>query len=148
VIVTATLRAPSVSPIVAAGDAPEGGYVPGVCNIGAWEIRRRRRFAYLGFGAAVVLFAVLVAIDAPAWTRLFLFFPIASGMVSWLQARRRFCAGFAVGRISNFTDGDAGRQRIEDDEAHRADIAAVRRMVRDAVLVAVPIAIIAALLPI
>jgi hypothetical protein len=147
VIVTASTSAPSVSPIVTAGEA-EDRYVPGVCNIGTWEIRRRRRFAYLGFAAAVVMFVVLVAIGAPAWTRLLVFFPLAGAMVSWLQARRRFCAGFAVARISNFTDGDGGRQRIEDDEAHRADIAAVRRMVRDAVLVALPIAIVAALLPV
>lgn len=144
---TASASAPSVSPIVAAGD-PGDRYIPGVCNIGAWEIRRRRRFAYLGFAAAVLLFVVLIAIGAPAWTRMFVFFPVAGGMVSWFQARRRFCAGFAVARISNFTDGDAGRERIEDDEAHRADMAAVRRMVRDAILVALPIAIVAALLPV
>ena len=144
---TATARVPSIAPIVAAHE-PDDRYVPGVCNIGAWEIRRRRRFAYLGFAAAIVLFVALVALGAPAWTRLLVFFPVASGMVSWLQARRRFCAGFAVARISNFTDGDGGRERIEDDAAHRADIAAVRRMVRDAILVAIPVAIIAALLPV
>ena len=119
-----------------------------MCNIGAWEIRRRRQFAYLGFAAAAILFAVLVAIDAPAWTRLFVFLPLASGLVSWLQARRRFCAGFAVARVSNFADGDNGRRRVEDEAAHRADIAAVRRMIRDAVLIALPIAILAALLPV
>ena len=144
---TAAASAPSIMPIVPA-EEPDGRYVPGVCNIGAWEIRRRRRFAYLGFAVAAIMFVVLVAIGAPAWTRLFLFFPLASGMVSWLQARRRFCAGFAVARISNFTDGDGGRRKVEDDEAHRADIAAVRRMVRDAILVSLPIAIVAALLPI
>jgi hypothetical protein len=148
VIVTASVNAPSVSPIVTTGGPAEGEYVPGVCNIGAWEIRRRRRFGYLGFALAIVLFLALVAIGAPPWTRLLVFFPLAGGMVSWLQARRRFCAGFAVARISNFTDGDAGRRRVEDDAAHRADIAAVRRMVRDAILVALPIAIIAALLPV
>jgi hypothetical protein len=147
VIVTASASAPSVSPIAAAGD-PEGGYVPGVCNIGAWEIRRRRRFAYLGFAVSVILFLVLVAIGAPAWTRLLVFFPLAGALVSWFQARRRFCVAFAVGGISNFTDTDDGRERIDDDEAHRADIATVRRMVRDAILVALPIAIVAALLPI
>lgn len=145
---TAAANAQPVSNIVAADGPGEGRYVPGVCNIGAWEIRRRRRFAYLGFATAAILFVVLVAIGAPAWTRLLLFVPLAGGMVSWLQARRRFCAGFAVARIANFTDGDGGRESIEDDEAHRADIAAVRRMVRDAVLVALPIAIVAALLPI
>jgi hypothetical protein len=148
VIVSALRTSPSASRIVVSDGPADDRYVPGVCNIGAWEIRRRRRFAYLGFAAAAILFAVLVAIDAPAWTRLFVFLPLASGLVSWLQARRRFCAGFAVARVSNFADGDDGRRRVEDEAAHRADIAAVRRMIRDAVLIALPIAILAALLPI
>jgi hypothetical protein len=147
-MVSALSSSPPVSKI-AIGDGPaDGRYVPGVCNIGAWEIRRRRRFAYLGFAAAVMLFGVLVAIDAPGWTRLVVFLPLASGLFSWLQARRRFCAGFAVARVSNFADRDDGRRRVEDEAAHRADIAAVRRMTRDAVLIALPIAILAALLPI
>ena len=145
---SALLSSPPVSRIVVRDGPADDRYVPGVCNIGAWEIRRRRRFAYLGFAAAAILFAVLVAIDAPAWTRLFVFLPLASGLVSWLQARRRFCAGFAVAGVSNFADGDDGRRRVEDEAAHRADIAAVRRMIRDAVLIALPIAILAALLPI
>ena len=145
---TALATGPSISPIVVSGGPTDDRYVPGVCNIGTWEIRRRRRFAYLGFAAAAVLFAVLVAIGAPAWTRLFVFLPVASGVFSWLQARRRFCAGFAVARVSNFADGDEGRRRVEDEAAHRADIGAVRRMTRDAILIAIPVAIVAALLPV
>jgi len=148
VIVSALRSSPPVSRIVVSDGPADDRYVPGVCNIGAWEIRRRRRFAYLGFAAAAILFAVLVAVEAPAWTRLLVFLPLASGLFSWLQARRRFCAGFAVARVSNFADGDDGRRRVEDEAAHRADIAAVRRMTRDAVLIALPIAILAALLPI
>jgi hypothetical protein len=79
---------------------------------------------------------------------LVVFLPLASGIFSWLQARRRFCAGFAVARVSNFADGDEGRRRVEDEAAHRADIAAVRRMTRDSILIAIPIAILAALLPV
>ena len=146
--VSALPGSPPVSLIVVSGGPANDRYVPGVCNIGAWEIRRRRRFAYLGFAAAIVLFAILVAVDAPAWTRLLVFLPVASGTFSWLQARRRFCAGFAVARVSNFADGDEGRRRVEDETAHRADIAAVRRMTRDSILIALPIAILAALLPV
>lgn len=126
----------------------EDGYVPGVCNIGAWEIRRRRAFGIAGIAAAVVLFAVLVAVDAPAWTRLLVFLPLAGGVFSWLQARRRFCAAFAVAGVANFAAGDGGRHAVQDDAARRADLAAVRRMTRDAVLIALPVAVAAALLPV
>ena len=137
-----------VAPLVPAGGAQEDGYVPGVCNIGTWEVRRRRAFAIVGFVAAAVLFAVLVAIDAPAWARLLVFLPLAGGVFSWLQARRRFCAAFAMAGVANFSDADDGRHAVQDSAARRADIAAVRRMTRDAVLIAAPIAIVAALLPV
>jgi len=139
---------PSISRLVATGGPPDDRYVPGVCNISAWEIRRRRLFAMLGFTAAAILFVLLVATGAPAWTRLVVFLPLASGTFSWLQARRRFCAAFAVTRVSNFADGDDGRRRVEDEAAHRADMAAVRRMTRDAVVIALPVAVLAALLPV
>jgi hypothetical protein len=124
------------------------GYVPGVCNIGPWEIRRRRAIGITGFVAALVLFAVLVAAGAPPVARLLVLLPAWGGAFSWLQARRRFCAGFAMAGISNFADGDGGRQAVTDPESHRADIAATVRMTRDSFLVALPIAIVAVLLPV
>jgi hypothetical protein len=125
-----------------------GAYVPGVCNIGPWEIRRRRTFAIVGFAVAIVLFVALVAVGAPPIARLLVLFPAWGGTFSWLQARRRFCAGFAMAGISNFADGDAGRQAVTDPGAHRADIAAVARMTRDSFLVGLLVATVAVLLPV
>lgn len=141
-------RATPITPLAPADAGAPEGYVPGVCNIGAWEIRRRRAFGIVGIAAAIVLFAVLVAVGAPAWARLLVFLPLVGGVFSWLQARRRFCAGFAVAGVFNFANGDEGRQTVRDDDARRADMAAVRRMTRDAVLIALPIALVAALLPV
>ena len=124
------------------------GNVPGVCNIGPWEIRRRRTFAIVGFAVAIVLFLALVAAGAPPIARLLVLLPVWGGAFSWLQARRRFCAGFAMAGISNFADGDAGRQTVTDPGAHRADIAAVARMTRDSFLVGLLVAIVAVLLPV
>ena len=50
--------------------------------------------------------------------------------------------------ISNFSDGDSGRQEIIDPEAHRADVAATLRMTRDSFLIALPVGILAVLLPV
>jgi hypothetical protein len=50
--------------------------------------------------------------------------------------------------VANFADGDDGRHAVQDEAARRADLAAVRRMTRDAVLIALPIAIVAVLLPV
>jgi hypothetical protein len=136
------------APLLDIVSGPPGGYVPGVCNIGPWEIRRRRRFAILGFAAAAALFVLLVVTHAPVWSRFLVLLPAWSGAFSWLQARRRFCAGFAMAGITNFTDGESGRQAVTDPAARRADMAATARMTRDSLLLALPVAVVAVLLPV
>jgi hypothetical protein len=126
---------------------PLDRYVPGVCNIGPWEIRRRRAFALVGIGIAAAILAALVAVGAPAAARLVLILPLWGGAFSWLQARRRFCAAFAIAGVANFGDGDGARRSVADEAAHRADMLATLRMTRDSFLLALPVAIGAALLP-
>ncbi len=137
-----------VTPIIPVDEPGGVGYMPGACNIGPMEIRRRRAFAIAGFAAAAVLFVVLVAIGAPAWARLTLLLPLMGGTFSWLQARRRFCAAFAMAGIANFGGASDILHGVQDAEARRADMAAVRRMTRDAFLIALPITVLAVLLPV
>ena len=127
---------------------PPDGYVPGVCNIGPWEIRRRRAYALAGFVIAAALLLGLVVVGAPTLFRLLVLLPAWGGMFSWLQARRRFCAAFAMAGISNFADGDEGRQAVADPEARKADARAVMRLTRDSFLVAVAVTAVAVLLPV
>jgi len=131
----------SASPIQYTDD----GYVPGVCNIGPWEIRRRRSFAIIAFAIGLVGFALLVASGAPAIVRLVLLFPFWGGALSWLQARRRFCAGFAMASLSNFGDEEASRQQVADAAAHHQDMLAVMRMTRDSFVIGLAITIVAVL---
>jgi hypothetical protein len=126
----------------------DGGYVPGVCNIGPWEIRRRRTFAITAFVGAVVLFAFLVAVGVPGWTRIVVFAPLFGGAVSWLQARRRFCVAFAMGGLSNFGDEEATRRVVVDPVQRGLDRRATTVLVRDAFLLAIGPAILAVILPI
>ena len=98
--------------------------------------------------AAAVLFAGLVAAGAPPPARLLVLLPAWGGTFSWLQARRRFCAGFAMAGISNFADGEAGRQTVADAAAHRADVQATLRLARDSFAIALLITIVAVLLPV
>jgi hypothetical protein len=125
-----------------------GGYVPGACNIGPWEIRRRRAAAIAAFAAAMGLFAVLVAIDAPAWTRIALIAPAWGGAISWLQARRRFCVAYAMGGLSNFGDGETTRQAVVDPAQRALDRRATVLLLRDAFLLAIVPVIVAVLLPV
>jgi hypothetical protein len=123
------------------------GYVPGACNIGPWEIRRRRIFAVAGIGMGVALSAVLLATEASPVTRLVVLLPFWGGVFSWLQARRRFCAAFAFAGVANFGRDDAGRTTVQDQSNRRADLQAVWRLTRDSFLVALAIAAVVALIP-
>ncbi|HSW41197.1 MAG TPA: hypothetical protein VLM76_01665, partial [Patescibacteria group bacterium] len=83
-------------------DGPPGEYRPGACNIGRAEIARRRRAGVFGLGAAGVLAAALLLVDAPAAARWLVALPLAGGAVGLLQARFRFCAAFGLAGVRNF----------------------------------------------
>lgn len=110
-------------------------YRPGVCNIGPAEIARRRRAGILGVGAAIALGVILVAVDAPAWSRVLVLPPLAGGIISLDQARRRFCVGFAMAGLRNF-DALGREERIEDDRARGADRRTALRMTAQGTLLA------------
>jgi len=96
-------------------------YAPGVCNIGPAEIRVRRRSGYAGLAVTVVLYLVLVVLDISPWWRLFLLIPAFVSASGFIQASMRFCAGFGMRGLFNFTDDTTRRQRVEQAEARRAD---------------------------
>jgi hypothetical protein len=127
--------------------AVPSGYVAGACNIGPYEIRRRRAFGVAGVAAAALLGAALLAIGAPPSARLLVALPLIGGVFSMLQARRRFCAGFAVAGLSNFGADDTGRRAVTDPGARRADRLAALRMGVDATLIGLPAVVLFILLP-
>ena len=96
------------------------GYRPGVCNIGPEEIARRRRGGLTGIGIAVAIGLVLVALEAPVWTRVLVFPFLAGGLVSLEQARRHFCVGFAMAGLRNFGPL-GGPDRVVDTAERAAD---------------------------
>lgn len=108
--------------------ASPSDYRAGACNIGPDEIARRRRAGLVGVGIAAVVALALVVIDAPALLRLIVFPPLAGGLVSLEQARRRFCVGFALAGLRNFGPlGDP--DRVTDDADLAADRRAALRMI-------------------
>jgi hypothetical protein len=101
--------------------APTGTeYVPGACNIGPAEIRRRRRVGHLGAAATLAILAGLLVADAPPIGRLLLVVPAAVSASGYLQAWLRFCAGFGQIGIYNF-GGEGESVRVADDAARAAD---------------------------
>ena len=138
----------NIPPTPLPGTGAADAYLAGVCNIGAWEVRRRRVAAWIAFGLAAVLLAGLLLAGAPAPARLLLLFPLWGGLISWLQARRRFCVAFAMGGIANFGDDETTRRTIVDHAQRAADRRTTVRLVRDALLLAIVPTLVAVLLPI
>lgn len=82
-------------------------YIPGVCNIGPAEIKRRRQSGWLGLGLTVALGAAFVWFDAASVWWLALFFPATMSATGFLQAYMHFCAHFGLSSLFNF--GDVGK---------------------------------------
>jgi hypothetical protein len=122
-------------------------YRAGACNIGPAEIARRRRAGIAGVAVAVALAAILVAVSAPDWARVLVLPPLALGIISLDQARRRFCVGFAMVGLRNF-DALGREERIEDSAARAADRRAALGMVLQGTLVAAVITAVFVVLPI
>lgn len=95
-------------------------YVPGVCNIGRTEIKRRKRVGWSGLIATVVLWALFVGFDVSAQWRLILFIPATISAAGFLQARMRFCAYYGFASLFNFT-ADAKTESIQQSEYRAAD---------------------------
>ena len=77
-------------------------YVPGACNIGPAEIRRRMQSGWVGLGVTILLWAAFVIFRVPAPWRLLLFFPAVTSASGFLQAGMRFCAAFGMRGVFNF----------------------------------------------
>lgn len=129
-----------------AADSP-AAYQPGVCNIGAAEIRRRRNVGHIGVAATLVVVAVLIAIDAPAWTRLAATLPAAVAASGYIQAWTKFCAGFAQRGIFNF-GGSGDAVTIADKEARALDLRRARQISLWSFAIGAAVGLLAALLPV
>jgi hypothetical protein len=96
-------------------------YMPGVCNIGPAEMKRRRQGGWLGLCATIVLWAAFWIIRVPAPWRLSLFFPAAMGATGFLQAALHFCAGFGARGVFNFGSEVGKTETVEQAEFRRKD---------------------------
>ena len=103
-------------------NATKAQYVPGVCNIGEAEIAQRTRIGWIGLAVTVVLWALLLFFQAPAWLRLILFFPAAFSAAGFIQGFSHFCAGFGMCGVFNF-----GTELYKTDTVAQAEFRAKDR---------------------
>lgn len=98
----------------------ENKYIPGVCNIGREEIKRRKTAGWTGLILTIVTIILLSMLDAPKAWRLLVFIPAVMGANGFIQAYNRFCVYFGFGHLFNF--GDVGKtDSIEQKEFRKKD---------------------------
>lgn len=96
-------------------------YVPGVCNIGPAEIKKRRQTGIISVVISIALLVFLLAIHAnPLW-RLLVFFSVTSAASGFLQAYFHFCAGFGFKGVYNVVKPAGITESIQQKEFRKKD---------------------------
>lgn len=99
---------------------PEVQYIPGTCNIGKGEVRRRQLVAIVGLFFSISTLLTFNTVDAPAVIRLGIFFPLMVASVGFVQSRSKFC--LAYGFAGTFNVGKMGDiKRVVSKEDRAAD---------------------------
>jgi len=99
---------------------PNIEYVPGSCNIGTGEIRRRQVVAVIGLFFSISTLITFISIDAPTLARATIFFPLFVASIGFVQSRSKFC--LAYGFAGTFNVGKLGDiKRVASKEDRQAD---------------------------
>lgn len=121
-------------------------YIPGTCNIGSGEIRRRQVVAIIGSIISISSFVTLLMADAPRNARYGIFVPLMIASVGWVQSRSKFC--LAYGFAGTFNMGKLGDiSRVADAASKAADRKTALTILVKSTALAVIITLLVVLLP-
>ena len=95
-------------------------YVPGSCNIGKAEIRRRYRIGYIGLFIALSGALIIHITNASSLWKLLIFFPVFYSVSGFIQAISKFCFVYGFRNVISFT-GIRRFERIKDEKLIRKD---------------------------
>jgi hypothetical protein len=121
-------------------------YVPGSCNLGKSEIRRRQFVALLGLFLTGSTLAGLIGTNSPASARWGLFVPLMVFSVGFIQSRKKFC--LAYGLMGTFNLGKLGDiSRVQSPEDRKADRKTALTILAQSALMALTLTAILVVLP-
>ena len=99
---------------------PEVQYIPGTCNIGKGEVRKRQLVALVGLFFSVSTLLAFSTVETTTAVRLGIFFPLMVASVGFVQSRSKFC--LAYGFAGTFNVGKMGDiKRVASKEDRAAD---------------------------
>lgn len=117
-------------------------YIPGVCNIGNEEIKKRKQAGWTGLVLTVVLWALFVWTEVPSLWRLTLFLPAMMSATGFFQAYSHFCVYFGFANLFNF--GNVGTtDSVEQAEFRAKDKKKAWNILLSSILVGIVVALIA-----
>ena len=77
-------------------------YIPGSCNIGTGEIKRRQAVALFGLFLTIFSITTLLVTDQNKSSRLSIFIPAIIFSVGFIQSRSKFCLAYGLAGTFNF----------------------------------------------
>lgn len=121
-------------------------YVPGTCNLGKEEIRRRQLVALIGAVLSISSFASLVATGAAQSARFSLFLPLLVFAIGFIQSRKKFC--LAYGFLGTFNLGKLGDiSKVQNSQDRKADRKTAITILVQAALLALSLTALAVIAP-
>jgi len=96
-------------------------YIPGSCNIGKAEVKRRQIVAVFGLIIMLISIAAITSSEQSRTARLSIFLPALIFSVGFIQSRSKFCLAYGLAGTFNFGKlGDISKvQSLEDKRADR-----------------------------
>ena len=93
-------------------------YIPGQCNIGKSEIRKRQTVAVFGLFLSTASILSFSHLHTSHLSRISIFLPLLVFSVGFVQSRRRFCLAFGFMGTFNFgRSRDIARVASPEDRA-------------------------------
>lgn len=122
------------------------GYIPGTCNIGAAEIKKRKAATIISAILMIVMLMVFQLMSIERIWRFFLFLPATLFAINFLQVYFKFCVAFGLKGVFNF--GDPGKNdSILSSEHRRSDRIKSMLMIGSGILIGLAVSILYYLLP-
>jgi len=95
-------------------------YIPGSCNIGNGEVRRRQAVAIFGLFLTSFSAVTILATDQSRNSRLSIFVPALIFAIGFVQSRKKFCLAYGLSGTFNF--GKLGQiSKVQSTEDRKAD---------------------------
>lgn len=121
-------------------------YIPGTCNIGKGEIRRRQLVALLGLFLTVSSMTALISTDAATSAKFSIFLPALVFAIGFVQSRKKFCLAYGFAGTFNF--GKLGQiSRVASAAERKADRATASKILAQSVLLALIITLLFVVAP-